>query len=96
MSNSAMGNFVYEAVGVDFRTDHIVIARHEEVYRKTQDLMMEANYYTTATRLNCDVAPEGRISYFQRVLPWFISAARSHQDQRQEAKVKREVKRTSA
>jgi len=45
MSNSAMGNFVHEAVGVDFRTDHIVIGRHEEVYRKTQDLMMEANFY---------------------------------------------------
>ena len=45
MSNSAMGNFVHDIVGVDFRTDHIVIARHEEIYRKTQNLMMEANFY---------------------------------------------------
>jgi hypothetical protein len=30
---------------VPFTTDHIVIARHEEVLRKTPDLMMEANFY---------------------------------------------------
>ena len=45
MSNSAMGEFVHQVVGVDFRTDHIVIARHEEVFRKTQNLMMEADFY---------------------------------------------------
>ena len=45
MHNSAMGDFVHEVIGIDFRTDHIVIARHEEVYRKTQDMMMEANFY---------------------------------------------------
>ena len=41
------------------------------------------------------LSPEGRIS----ILPagaWLISEVRSHQDQRQEAKVKSEGKRTSS
>ena len=45
MSNSAMGNFVRDVIGVSWQTDHIVIARHEEVIRKTPSLSMEADFY---------------------------------------------------
>ena len=45
MSNAVMGEFVREVVGAGWTTDHVVIARHEEVFRKTPDLMMEADYY---------------------------------------------------
>jgi len=44
-NNDCMEQFVNEIVGAEFKTDHVVIARGEEVFRKTQDLMMEADYY---------------------------------------------------
>ena len=43
--NHAMENFVRDLLGVKYRTDHVVIGRHEEVFRKTQNLMMEANFF---------------------------------------------------
>ena len=43
--NMAMRDFVRDVVGTEFRTDHVVIARHEEVLRKTPDLHQEADYY---------------------------------------------------
>jgi len=45
MLNRAMGDFVTDVIGAGFQTDHVVIARHEELLRKTPNLMMEANYY---------------------------------------------------
>jgi len=44
VTNARMRSYVQSVVGVAFRTDHVVIARHEEVLRKTPDLHMEADY----------------------------------------------------
>lgn len=51
-ANHAMKNFLRDLLGVEYRTDHVVIARHEEVFRKTQNLMMEADFFkcTTTTK----------------------------------------------
>jgi len=43
--NGAMYAFARDVIGTGFKTDHVVIARHEEVLRKTQDFSMEADYY---------------------------------------------------
>jgi len=51
-SNAAMRDFVRDIIGVDFKTDHVVIARHENIFRAETDYMGEANYYKCHPRLS--------------------------------------------